>query len=167
MTSAPARDFSVLVVDGSSTVRRTIRLLLEGEPGVQVLPDATSGAEALLMFFQHRPDVVLLDICLPDTNGFDVLEQIRCVAQASAVIMLSNSGDGLVRQACHLLGATEVCHKSAELTHVPHLIRRLRREGRKQRRPGIPAEAGAWPRALGRPASADLTPQRTPKLNVL
>jgi DNA-binding NarL/FixJ family response regulator len=123
-----ATGFSVLVVDHSLTARRPIRQLLGTEPGIRLLKDATSGAEALALFFQHRPDVVLLDICLPDANGFNVLEQIKCAGTASQVIMLGSSGDSLVRQTCLLLGAPDVCHKSNELTRLLHAIRRLRHE---------------------------------------
>ncbi len=76
----------------------------------------------------YRPDVVLLDVCLPDRNGFDVLQCFKQAAPGCAVILLSDAPDPCVEEVSHLLGATEVCHKARELNRIREVLRRIVRE---------------------------------------
>ena len=80
---------SVLIVDDHSGFRASARLLLEAE-GFTVLGEATDGTSALEAARELRPELVLLDIELPDMDGFEVT---RCLADESnraAVILISS-----------------------------------------------------------------------------
>jgi CheY-like chemotaxis protein len=86
---------TVLVVDDEPDIRLTLRFMLEGA-GHTVI-EAATGADALNRLGAERPDLVLLDIRLPDMDGWDVMASIRSSAELSAVPFLimsaHSSGD--------------------------------------------------------------------------
>jgi DNA-binding NarL/FixJ family response regulator len=84
--------FSVLIVDDHPSFRQTARMLLELE-GYQVVGEAHDGTTALAVARDLRPDVVLLDVNLPDLDGFAVAERLTTEADAPAVVLVS-SRDG-------------------------------------------------------------------------
>jgi DNA-binding response OmpR family regulator len=81
----------VLVVDPDIATRREIRSACE-QDGYQVL-EAEGGAEALRQIEQARPNVVLLEVTLPDAAGFDVCRELRRLDAAVPVIMMSSRFD--------------------------------------------------------------------------
>jgi DNA-binding NarL/FixJ family response regulator len=82
---------SVLIVDDHPSFRASARLLLESE-GYMVVGEAADGARALLAAQELRPDLVLLDIQLPDMDGFQVAHELRLNGRR-AVIVLTSSRD--------------------------------------------------------------------------
>lgn len=78
---------SVLIVDDHEPFRRSIRMLLEVE-GFDVVGEAEDGASALELAKRLRPQLVLLDVALPDTNGFEVAKQL--VGGPSKVVLTSS-----------------------------------------------------------------------------
>jgi DNA-binding NarL/FixJ family response regulator len=83
---------TVLIVDDHPSFRASARCVLESE-GFEVVGEAADGASALTECCRLRPEVVLLDVQLPDTDGFDVCSQITAHAEHPVVIMTS-SRDG-------------------------------------------------------------------------
>jgi DNA-binding NarL/FixJ family response regulator len=79
---------SVLIVDDHRPFRSFARTLL-GAEGFLVVGEARDGAEALAEARRLRPDVVLLDIQLPDSNGFDVAESIARSQDPPQVVLIS------------------------------------------------------------------------------
>jgi two-component system LytT family response regulator len=69
--SAPLR---VVIVDDEPLARKTIRLLAKGDRDLSIVAECRHGAEALDAIREHKPDLVFLDIQMPDLDGFDVLE---------------------------------------------------------------------------------------------
>ena len=66
----------VLIVDDEPLARDCVRLALRGVPGVELLEDARDGAEAVRAIRRLQPDVVFLDVQMPGSDGFSVIEQI-------------------------------------------------------------------------------------------
>jgi DNA-binding NarL/FixJ family response regulator len=83
---------SVLIVDDHAGFRATARRLLESE-GYVVVGEAEDGAAALAAVAELRPDVVLLDVQLPDIDGFEVSSRLTR-SDASAAVILVSSRDG-------------------------------------------------------------------------
>jgi DNA-binding NarL/FixJ family response regulator len=83
---------SVLIVDDHPSFRATARLLLEAE-GWVVVGEAEDGERALTRCAELEPDVVLLDVNLPDIDGFDVAARLTAHEGAPAVV-LTSSRDG-------------------------------------------------------------------------
>lgn len=74
-----------LVIDDESQIRRLLRLTLEGN-GYRIF-DASTGQEGLIQAAQRRPDVVLLDLGLPDMDGLDVLKRLREWSQVPVIVL--------------------------------------------------------------------------------
>jgi two-component system, NarL family, nitrate/nitrite response regulator NarL len=79
---------SVLIVDDHAPFRSFARTLLSAE-GFEVVGEATDGASAVDAVVRLRPDVVLLDVQLPDANGFTVAERIAEVPDPPQVVLIS------------------------------------------------------------------------------
>jgi DNA-binding NarL/FixJ family response regulator len=79
----------VLVADDHMIVRTGIRHVVEGEPDLEVVGEAASGSEALSLASRLRPDVVVLDISMPDQSGLVVAASLRSTAHPPRVLILS------------------------------------------------------------------------------
>lgn len=75
----------ILVIDDEVTVCRSVELAFS-KAGAQVFT-ALDGREGLHLFFQHRPDLVILDIMMPDINGWETCRQIRTLADTPIIIL--------------------------------------------------------------------------------
>lgn len=78
----------VLIVDDHSNFRKLARAVLERD-GYNVVGEAVDGSTALAAVAAIHPDVVLLDVQLPDANGFDIARSLRAGADAPIVVMTS------------------------------------------------------------------------------
>ena len=83
---------TVLIVDDHPSFRASARMLLQAE-GFEVVGEAEDGASALAAIAELRPDVVLLDVQLPDMDGFDVAARVTSNGSGPAVVLVS-SRDG-------------------------------------------------------------------------
>jgi DNA-binding NarL/FixJ family response regulator len=83
----------LLLVDDHQVVRLGLRALLEGEPDFEVVGEAGTAAEAMQAAVRLRPDVVLMDIRLPDRSGIAACQQIRQRWPATQVLMLTSYTD--------------------------------------------------------------------------
>ena len=70
------KSISVLIVDDHALVRAGIRALLEKIEGITVVGEAGKGSEALELVSQLNPNLLLLDLTMPDGGGFEVLEHV-------------------------------------------------------------------------------------------
>jgi CheY-like chemotaxis protein len=84
---------TVLVVDDHPSFRATARAMLEVE-GYTVVGEAEDGASAVHAVEELRPDIVLLDIQLPDMDGFEVVTRLQALNGARPKIVLTSSRDG-------------------------------------------------------------------------
>lgn len=80
---------TVLIVDDHPSFRATARMLLELE-GYEVVGEAPDGLSAVTEAQRLQPDIVLLDVNLPDIDGFDVASRITTNADAPAVVLISS-----------------------------------------------------------------------------
>jgi DNA-binding NarL/FixJ family response regulator len=119
------RLLSVLVVDDSTPVRSRLRRLLEEADSRCVVMEAGTAADASRALQCLRPDVVVLDLNLPDGSGFAVLPQIRRAAPRCAVILLTNHEEPAIRQRATSLGADYVFRKSFEFELVAVVMQRI------------------------------------------
>jgi DNA-binding NarL/FixJ family response regulator len=90
----PAARTRILVVDDHAVVREGLVSLLQRYGDLQVVAEAADGASAIRLYRQHRPDVVVLDMRLPDASGAEVTAAIRAeFPQARLLILSSFDGD--------------------------------------------------------------------------
>ncbi len=79
----------VLVVDDQSMVRAGFRMLLAGEPGIEVVAEASNGLEAVDKAARFRPTVVLMDIRMPELDGLEATRRILAADDAARVLILT------------------------------------------------------------------------------
>ncbi len=90
----------LLLVDDHQVVRLGLRALLDSEPDLEVVAEGSNAAEAIQRCRQLQPDVVLMDIRLPDRTGIEACREIRRHCPGVQVLMLTSYGDDeLVREA--------------------------------------------------------------------
>ncbi len=120
----------VLIVDGDSATRRDVRAAC-AQDGYQVL-EADSGAEALRQIESVRPNLVLLEVALPDASGFDVCRELRKKDTAVPVIMMSSRSDEIDAVVALEIGADDYVVKPLRLRELAARIaahlRRMRLE---------------------------------------
>ncbi|MBV9183488.1 MAG: response regulator transcription factor [Acidobacteria bacterium] len=116
---------SVLLVDDHSLVRRGFRRMLEDEPDISVVGEASDGKEAVELARSLGPQVVVMDCALPEINGLEATRKILKFAPQTLVLMLSmHSEDTWVRQAMEA-GARGYVLKNAMDLELGVAIRRL------------------------------------------
>jgi len=114
----------VLIVDDIAETRETVRRLLQFDTTIEVLGGAQSGMEAIAQCEQLKPDVVLMDINMPDMNGIEATEAIRKKTPYSQVIILSVQDDpGYYRKAM-LAGARDFISKPPMIDELTAAIHR-------------------------------------------
>jgi two-component system response regulator DevR len=92
-TGAPDAPIRILIADDHEVVRIGLAALLDGQPGLQVVAQAESGDEAVRLARRHRPDVVVMDIRMPNGSGIDACRTITAEMEGMPVIMLTSHAD--------------------------------------------------------------------------
>lgn len=96
----PISTTRVLVVDDFAPWRRMVRLTLKANPNIQIVAEAENGMAAIHKALECKPDIVLLDIGLPDLNGIEVAREIRASLPAIRILFLTeNSAPDVVHEA--------------------------------------------------------------------
>ncbi len=113
------------MIGGSCDLRVSLRAMLCREPGFILAGEAETGAAALELVLRCQPAVALVDVCLPDRSGFEVVKCIRQLAPGCAAIVLSNAPDPCVEDVARLLGAKAVWHKGTDPGQLRQALRRL------------------------------------------
>ncbi len=103
----------VLIADDHPVFRFGLRALLQGEPDVEVVGEATTGLEAVKMALERQPDVVLMDLNMPEINGIEATRRIRDENPKIAVLVLTMFDDDTVFSAMRA-GARGYLLKGAE-----------------------------------------------------
>jgi len=83
---------TVLVVDDHEVVRRGIMTFLETEAGIEVLGEAENGREAVTLAKKLEPDVILMDLVMPEMDGIEAIRQIRSQQTKSQILVLTSFG---------------------------------------------------------------------------
>jgi two-component system response regulator DevR len=91
--AAPDRPIRILIADDHEVVRIGLAALLDGQSGMSVVAQAASGTDAVRLARQHRPDVVVMDIRMPNGSGIDACRTISAELEATPVIMLTSHAD--------------------------------------------------------------------------
>ena len=140
-----ADQIRVLVVDDIPETRDHLTKLLGFEADIDVVGSASSGREAIEMAGRIRPDVVLMDINMPDMDGITATEQLSSTTPGVAVVMMSVQGEADYLRRSMLAGAREFLVKPFSSDELTASIRQVSsRERDKQSRFGVPtAVAGA------------------------
>lgn len=109
-----AKKIRILIADDHTLVRRGIRALLEHADGIEVVGEAENGQEALALVKRLQPDVVVMDISMPELDGIKATEEIQALGISTRVIILSMYANvDLVKQALQNGASGYVLKRSA------------------------------------------------------
>lgn len=120
-----ADKLTVLLVDDHALVRKGFRRMLEDDPGITVVGEASEGQEAVRLALELKPKVIVMDCALPGISGIDATRNIRAKFPGASILMLSmHSEDTLVRQALEA-GARGYILKNAMELDLASAIKRV------------------------------------------
>ncbi|MBT2487914.1 response regulator transcription factor [Streptomyces sp. ISL-96] len=118
-----AHDIRVLIVDDQVMVREGFTVLLNAMPGIEVVGEAVNGREAITKVAELRPDVVLMDIRMPELNGIDATREIVAAdAEAKVLVLTTFDLDEYVYQALRA-GASGFLLKDASARQLADGVR--------------------------------------------
>ena len=116
------RRIRVVIADDSAPVRKGLSALLSGIGEVEIVGESRDVVETITFIRESRPDVVILDLRMPDGTGLDVLERIRNERPTPKVIVLTNYPFVQYRKKCLEAGASFFFDKSTEFHKIPRAI---------------------------------------------
>jgi DNA-binding NarL/FixJ family response regulator len=125
-----ANAIRVLIVDDHAVVRSGLRLLLSREEDIDPVGEAGSGREAIFEARSLEPDVILMDVVMPDGSGLDVIPTILHERPATKVLVLSMQDDPRYVREAFAAGAVGYVLKEAADVDVVSAIREVARGGR-------------------------------------
>lgn len=116
---------TAMIVDDALFIRAVLRGILE-EQGCQVIAEAASALEAQRCLHTAKPDLIFLDIILPDANGLDILDDIRLSLPETTVIICSSLSQEQTIQKALQHGAAAYLHKPFTQDSVAAVLRQLK-----------------------------------------
>jgi DNA-binding NarL/FixJ family response regulator len=122
MTAEP---ITVLLADDHDLVREGLRILLDFEDDMKIVADARDGVEAVEFALVHRPDVIVMDLTMPNLNGIDATRQILARLPLTKLLIVSAEGDKERIEESLAAGASGYISKESSLMEVPTAIREI------------------------------------------
>lgn len=117
---------TVLIVDDNAQFRVLLREIVAEEPDLHVVGEAADGAEAMRLALELRPDILLLDLGLPQVNGLEVLRWGKAARPESKVIIVTVHDEDAYHQAAEASGADAFLLKKTLGTDLLPTLQRLR-----------------------------------------
>jgi YesN/AraC family two-component response regulator len=116
---------SVVVCDDVPELRRLLREVLEEDEGMHVVGEAADGRQAVEVIEQLQPDVVILDLSMPELDGLEAIPLIHRVAPAAEICIFSGFEEGKVAEIALRLKASRYVRKGAPLEDLRNAVREL------------------------------------------
>ncbi len=118
----PNRSLRILIVDDHDIVRQGIAALLERQPGYDVVAQAGTAADAMAAVDRFAPDLIILDVGLPDGSGIETCREIKARRPETRVVILTGSADEDTVLTAVVAGANGYLLKSSGVREVMHAI---------------------------------------------
>jgi DNA-binding NarL/FixJ family response regulator len=154
----------VLIVEDHPVLRNVIRISCESSPRLEVVGEVATGAEALEAYEAHRPELVLLDLTLPDMDGLDVARHLRRTVPRPRILVLTGRSDDETVFESIRAGVDGYLEKTAGIRFITTALERLAAGERmftlEQERAAI---AGLGRLARRSREASDLQPTITPR----
>ena len=116
----------ILVVDDHKIFREGLRSLVEKQPGMEVIGEVENGRKAIQLVQELLPDVIIMDIAMPDLNGIEATRQILAKAPSIKVVALSMHSDKRFVVEMLKAGASGFLLKDCAFEELAHAIRAVR-----------------------------------------
>ncbi len=121
----------VLICDDHALFREGIKAILRHEEGIEIAGEAGDGRQALQMADQLRPDVVLMDIAMPDLSGYEATRRIKSAHKDMKVLILTMYDDEDLVARCLDAGASGYVLKDTPAAQLVYAIDMVARKGGK------------------------------------
>ena len=159
----------ILIADDHDVVRQGVRAVLEGQAGWVVCGEASTGREAVAKAIDLQPDVVVLDISMPELNGLEATRQIRRAVSAKILILTVHESDQVVTEVLDAGAHGYVLKADAGRTLVEAIRALLRQQEFFTERVHVVAtsRSGLGRAAAARRGSGRLTPREREVLQLL
>jgi two-component system response regulator MprA len=102
----------VVVVDDSEGFRSLLQWFLGSLPEVQIVAEARDGLDAIEQVGRTKPDLVLMDVCMPKLDGLQTTRKLRTGGESARIVLLTAYGDTIPRWLAEEVGADDVLDKS-------------------------------------------------------
>jgi two-component system response regulator NreC len=99
----------ILLADDHAMVRKGFRLILEAQPDMQIVGEAGNGREAVELAEKLHPDVVVMDVAMPELNGIEATRRLVASAPRTRVLALSMHKDSVYVREILRAGAAAIC----------------------------------------------------------
>jgi DNA-binding NarL/FixJ family response regulator len=104
----------ILLADDHKMVREGLRLLIESQPDMRVVGEAANGREVMQKAHEFKPDVVVMDLSMPELNGLQATERLKAeLPEIRVVAMTANEDESYLRQLCKVGAVGYVLKRSA------------------------------------------------------
>jgi len=125
------RTIRVLMVDDSPLFLSTARQLLAGEPGIEIVGAVHSGQQALEQVSALHPDLVVMDLCMPEMDGYEVAKIIKQKFRPGEplVVALTANTDKGTKERCLQIGMDDVVLKPISLQEMSTVLCKLLKSG--------------------------------------
>ncbi|WP_205439661.1 response regulator [Peribacillus alkalitolerans] len=124
-------NLKVLICDDSVLIRKKLSAALE-KCKIKEILEAENGAVAVEIVKQHQPNLVFMDIVMPDKDGLEALEEIKEINASIKVVMASSAGtQGHLKKALEL-GAFDFIQKPVTLESIASIVEKILTEGKEE-----------------------------------
>jgi YesN/AraC family two-component response regulator len=117
--------YRVLIADDVLETRRNTRLMLADNPMVDIVAIAHNGREAVELAKKHQPDIALLDINMPEMNGFEAFEEMQKIFPSMACVIISAEDDNQSFKSAMNVGAREYLVKPFTVYQLNNAVKRV------------------------------------------
>lgn len=120
--SSASDSCTVAICDDQAAFRQLVAIVLGLESGIEVVGEAGDGREAIALATRLQPDVLLLDIAMPEMDGLEALPHVREASPGTQVVMLTAMTGTSVRERAFAAGASDFLEKGIDLTELGNRI---------------------------------------------
>jgi DNA-binding NarL/FixJ family response regulator len=117
------RPLRILLADDHVTVRHGLKLLIDGQPDMKVIAEASDGAAAVQQALELKPDVVVMDISMPDMNGLVATRALKKAQPDAVIVTLTRHADDAYLQELLRAGVSGYVLKRSAPVELLHAIR--------------------------------------------
>jgi len=107
---------TVLIVDDNAYIRRALCELFKREAEFEVCGEAANGRQALSKVLELHPDLIVMDLSMPEMNGLETARELRRLMSGVPIILCTFFGDATIQQEAQRVGISEVVSKSQPST---------------------------------------------------
>ena len=150
----------ILIADDHALIRKGLRQSIEADTSFEVIGEAANGKEALALIVEHQPQIAILDVSMPEMNGFEVAAEIRKRKLDIAIIFLTMHKDKTFFNKAMDMGAKGYVLKDSALDEIVKAVNSVVRG-----QPYISSELSGY--LLQRLDRVELLAKQTPELNDL